>query len=218
MNKIYNRLAVLAIGIILLSCTQKPKQTNPENFDYGRIENGVYKNNYFGMEVPIPPTWVVQNKEQIEKMFKMAQDSASAVNKDYKLSMTPSQLTSGSLLVVYRDTVGSTTEFNPGISIGFENVGKSPGLVGKDVLIAAKNAMDKSNLGYQYDDDMPIIKIGGKDFYKMTVHTTSNGSPLTEEYIAGIQKGFALFFVMPYAGDEQKDDLYKIINGIKFND
>jgi len=50
------KVSVFFVWVDLSFCLpQQPKI--PDDFDYGRIEDGVYKNDYFNMKVSLPAAW-----------------------------------------------------------------------------------------------------------------------------------------------------------------
>ena len=70
------RLFLVGVSLLLIAgCKQTPK-----NFDYGKIENGVYRNNYFDFEIPVPANWAVQNREQVQELQKTGEELIDAGN------------------------------------------------------------------------------------------------------------------------------------------
>ena len=57
------KIIYLFILTVLLSCSDQNKKL-PDNFDFGKIENGSYKNDYFDMEVLFNPNWIVQDNSK----------------------------------------------------------------------------------------------------------------------------------------------------------
>src|ERR1044072_4927833 len=91
--KIMRLFLVAVLLTVIAGCKQKPK-----NFDYGKIENGVYTNNYFDFEIPVPPTWAVQNKEQVQKLQKTGEELISGKDKELGAKIKAAEVTTAILL------------------------------------------------------------------------------------------------------------------------
>src|SRR5438552_17365781 len=97
----------LALSILLLVVVSACKQSSkiPENFDYGKIENGVYSNNYFDFEIPIPEKWVVQDKEQVKQLQKEGEDLIAEKDKELAKKIKAGDISSAILLTVFRNRI-----------------------------------------------------------------------------------------------------------------
>ena len=73
----------LFIVTVFLSCSNQEKKL-PENFDFGKTENGSYKNDYFGMEVLFNPNWIVQDKQEMNNLIEQGSDLVTGDNKSLK--------------------------------------------------------------------------------------------------------------------------------------
>src|ERR1041385_3488753 len=94
------------LAIILLGCNNS--NNIPENFDYGKVENGAYKNNFFDLELPIPAGWNVQSKEQNDKIGEEGRKIIGEHNKELSEKIKADEVNSATLLAVFKyrdDTV-----------------------------------------------------------------------------------------------------------------
>jgi len=202
-------LAVLLLAIA--ACKQQPK-----NFDYGKIENGVYTNNYFDFEIPVPPNWAVQNKEQVQELQKTGQELVSGDNKELGAKIKAADIRTAMLLTVFKNGTEVVTErFNSSFIILSENLGGMPIRKGSDYLAHAKGIMQQSNMSYQFAPGYSTEKVGNREFDRMDVSLP--GQPdVQQSYYSVIDRDFALSIIISYADDEQKAELKNIINKIKF--
>jgi len=205
--------------LLVISCQQPGKI--PENFDYGKVENNVYKNQYFHFQLPVPADWAVQNKEEIDKMMKQGSEYINEHSKDKNMdkAIQASAVTTATLLTVFKNKTDSVTgEFNSSFMIIAENLGSRSGVrSGKDYLMAAKKLMEKSGIAYQFPNDFQFDKIGNRKFDVMPVSITTNGLDVGQVYYATVEKNFAISVIISFAGDEQKNQLVNIIDKIKFD-
>jgi hypothetical protein len=200
-----------------LSCRQSQKI--PENFDYGKTENGVYTNKYFDMEVPVPDKWVVQNKEQTEALIQKDNEAIEKSNKELTPQIKTGKVRSATLLAVFKNRTDSlTSEFNASILIRAENLGTIPGIkTGVDYLAQVEKLMRKARMGYQITPGFTSKKIGGKEFDVLRV-TRNEGEvrDIKQLYHATIDKGFALAIIISFDTDQQAEELHDILHNIKF--
>ena len=210
----------LFIGLLFLfvvaACKQSPKI--PENFDYGKIENGVYSNSYFNFEIPVPGKWVVQSKEQVEQIKKAGQDLIAEKNKDIASMVKASEVRSAILLTAFKNRADTFTgQFNSSFMILSENLGSISGIkTGKDYLQHAKNLMQQSGMSYQFPSGFYSEKVGNREFDVMDVVMTVKETEVQQSYYSVIDKKFALNIIISFIGDEQKKELINIINNIRF--
>jgi hypothetical protein len=203
-------LAMLLLAIA--ACKQQPK-----NFDYGKIENGVYTNNYFNFEIPVPSNWAVQNKEQVKQLQKTGEELVSGNNKELGAKIKAADVRTAILLTVFKNNTDAVTDkFNSSFIILSENLGGMPIKKGSDYLAHAKGIMQQSNMSYQFAPDYASEKVGNKEFDRMDVSLNDQAGNVQQSYYSIINKDFALSIIISYADAEQKTELKDIINKIKF--
>jgi len=87
--KIAHKLGfILAIFFApLASCNSQP-----ENFDYGRVEDGTYRNDYFGFTFKLPANWVVQSKEQTQDLANTGKKLLAGDDENMKAAIQASEI------------------------------------------------------------------------------------------------------------------------------
>ena len=207
------RLFFFAIVLLTIAgCKQQPK-----NFDYGKIENGVYANSYFDFEIPVPSNWAVQNKEQVQQLQKNGEELVSGNNKELGAKIKAADIRTAILLTVFKNKTDAVTDkFNSSFIILSENLGGMPIKKGSDYLAHAKEIMQQSNMSYQFAPDYSTEKIGNKEFDRMDVSLNGQAQNVQQSYYSIIDMGFALSIIISYGDDEQKAELKNIINKINF--
>jgi len=207
------RLFFFAVVLLTIAgCKQQPK-----NFDYGKIENGVYTNSYFDFEIPVPPNWVVQNKDQVQQLQKTGEELVSGNNKELGAKIKAANVTTAMLLTVFKNKTDAVTDkFNSSFIILSENLGGMPIKKGSDYLAHAKEIMQQSNMSYQFAPDYSTEKIGNKEFDRMDVSLNGQTGNVQQSYYSVIDKDFALSIIISYGDDQQKAELKNIIDKIKF--
>lgn len=194
------------------ACKQQPK-----SFDYGKIDNGVYTNNYFDFEIPVPRDWAVQNKEQVEQLQKTGEELVSEGNKELGAKIKAADVRTAILLTVFKNKTDSVTEkFNSSFIILSENLGGMPIKKGSEYLSHSKEIMQQSNMSYQFAPSYASEKIGNRDFDRMDLSLGGQTPNVHQSYYSLIDRDFALSIIISYEDEEQKAQLKKIINKIKF--
>lgn len=209
--------ALILFAIITSTCYS---QSKPIDFDYGRIENSKYLNSYFDFEITIPANWIIQNKEQMEKMAKAGMDMVIGDDANLKAAVKVSEINTTNLLVVNQYERGSAVEYNPGIVIVAENIKDYPGIkTGSDYLFQVRKLLDQSQVKYDYIDKVSSREvISGIDFYKMNAGIVYMGIEIKQIYYSTVLKGFSFNVIISFINDEQKADLITAINSIKFKE
>jgi len=211
-------LSSFLLALAIIGCKDSGKI--PDNFDYGKTENGIYRNNYFNFQVPVPTDWSIQNKEQTEEIRKRGRKVMEEANKDFAEKINANDIRSATLLTVFKFPVDSAAaEFNPSFMMVAENLaGSNTVKSGEDYLEQAKSLMLQSNMGYKITPGFTKEKIGKREFHVMETANNYGGTEdVRQLYYATIDKGFALATIISFTSKEQEDELKKMIHQLKFD-
>jgi hypothetical protein len=211
------RFRVLFYFFLTISISGCTGQNKPQDFDYGRIENGLYSNTYFKFEMSVPPDWVIQTKEQTDALMKKGEELIAGDNQNLKSALKASEVNVANLLYASQYEKGAAVEYNPSMLMNAENVRDSPGIKsGKDYLFQARRILEQSQMKYDHiDKEFSKETIGGIDFYKMNAEITYLGLSIRQIYYCSIRYGFSLNIIISFVNDEQKSELSKSIQSIK---
>ena len=205
----------LLIAIITLSCSVQEKSF-PENFDFGSIQENVYQNSFFEMEITFNPDWFVQDKEQMNNLIESGKELTIGDNKKLEAIVKASEVNTAYLFNIFKYEVGSAVNFNPSLMVIAENTKTLPGIKkGKDYLFHAKKMLEQSQLDYKIEKEVFELPIGKLNFDVMEAKLEHLNLQITQEYISTVIKGFSLSFVISYTNDEEKNELYLILEKIK---
>ena len=202
------------IILVLLSC-KTDKDALPDDFNYGEINDNVYTNKYFDVNVPLSPEWYIVPEDELE-----ARNKKGVEGENFKLKETiqASEVRSAHLLHLYEYKVGTNVPFNPSLMIIAENLEEYPGITSPVAYLE-----NTSNLLMQSGLNQNIVRIGdtrevnGKIFTVMVVDTKLNSGVIgRQEYLTRLDKGFAVNFIISYGDDAQKAALDKMLNGVKY--
>jgi len=197
----------------LVRCKEAEK-----NFDYGKIENGVYTNDYFDFNIPVPQNWDVRNDEQVQQLQKKGSGLISGNNKELEAKIDEADVNTVVLLTVFKNKEDTTAvKFNPSFILLCENLQGSPDIKkGKDYLDHAKYLMQQSKMPYQFTPEYFTEKVGNKEFDRMDAVLDGQMGGIQQSYYSIIDKGYALSIIISFVDADQKIELKGIINKIKF--
>ncbi|SFT42129.1 hypothetical protein SAMN05216474_0468 [Lishizhenia tianjinensis] len=208
-------MPLLAIALItLLSCNNQNKI--PENFDFGQVSNGLYTNDYFEMEVHFDPNWAVQNKEEMNNLIEMGNELVSEGDEEMKKLIEASKVNTAYLLTVFKYEVGTPVEFNPSFMIIAENTKNFSRIKdGGDYLVEAKKTLKQTPMNYSFNKPVYEKIINNTSYHILEAELSYVGKSITQEYISTVKNGFSLLFTLSYSTEEEKSELYKVLNKIK---
>ena len=211
-----NSLLTLFGVLLLTSCISGGK---PDNFDYGKVENGVYTNSFFNCELTLPENWVVQSNEQVNEMMQIGEDLFVGDDENMRRVIKASEINSAVLVVAFEYELGSTVEYNPNIVIMVENLSNAPGVKsGKDYLFHSQRLLSQSSMSYNHiDDNFEEEKIGGAIFYKMGARISVGDIEVHQTYYSTVLNGFSFSIIISYAFEEQREELLNSMSSLKFN-
>jgi hypothetical protein len=191
----------------------------PGDFDYGKVENGIYINKYFDMEVSVPSGWIVQSKKQADRVLNKEYKAIEETNKEIACRTQKSAASTAVLLFVFKHSSDSVTNgYNPYFIVMAEKLDSLSGIkTGIDYLENEKNLMHQAKTGYFVTSDYSLKNIGNKEFDVLRF-TKSIGEQMDVKrvYHVWIEKGFALDIIISFAFEEQEKELMDVLRKIRF--
>ena len=206
---------ILSLCVILFLSSCKDAHKSSDNFDYGIIENGVYSNKFFNFELPVNDNWSVQTKEQIAEINKAGRDAMAGTNEKLKKNLTASQINVADLLAVFEFPTGTVPGTNPSLIMNAENLKNFPNVKSsEDYITSVNKLLSQTSVTLKYLKEPYKKTIGGKEFMAMEIYYEDYN--ITQEYIATLSNGFAISIVVAYENEDQKQELHKMIDNLKF--
>lgn len=218
---------ILLFSVILVSCNNLtgeatdedvPEIGIPESFDYGKVENNVYRNKYFKCSMRVPANWNIVDKETMDELAGNASERVAGDDEELKQAIEVGQINSANLLSVSKFDLATATEPNPNVMILAENVSRNPQVTeGKDYLESVKELMRRSQMNYTYiSDDLKKEVINGTTFYRMDATLTNNMMEIQQCYLVTITKKFAFAVIITYFTEEEKAFIDEYVRTLKF--
>jgi hypothetical protein len=200
--------------MLLAGCTKKAS----DEIDFGTINNSVYHNNFFGLNVPLPKEWSLQDQTEQRRLMKAGAKLVSGDDKNMEAMVKASELQSVNLFAIFEHPVGSPVPYNPSVISIAESVQHAPGIKsGRDYHYQAKKVLEGGQLEVSFPKDIYTQQLGGVDFDVMETQIKARGLVIRQKYYATIIKGYALCMVTSFTSDEEDASLQKILTGLSFD-
>ena len=207
-------LAAVVMALFMIVACGKKKPDKPE---FGTVEDGIYKNKYFGMTATIPEGWHVAGRESIKKMQDQAKEITAGDDEGLKATLDAAELTSVQLLSIFKHPPGTPVDFNPNLQATAEKVDLPGVKKGRDYLFHAKNLMKRNQIPFEFPNEIYSKNIGGVEFDVLEAEIRAGNLVVYQKYFAVMAKGYALSMVISFASDEGEAELTDFLNTFQFD-
>jgi len=209
------KIVYVFVSFLLLSCVNKAKNL-ADHFDYGMVEKGVYKNRFFEFTIPVHEDWVIQNKEQINRIVTEGTKLIAGDDKNMEAVLKASEVNTAYLLSVFKYEIGAPVDYNPSFMIIAENISDTPGIKrGSDYLFQLKKILEQAQIAYTFPKEVYRKQISETSFDVLEAQINLMGKTVTQDYISCVKNGFSLSFAATYSNEEEKVQLYEMIDRLK---
>jgi hypothetical protein len=186
-----------------------------ENYpiNYGRMDDTIYINPYFGFKFSVLSSWTIKNKKQIDFVLTKGKEVITFKDELVKSTVDKMDLSSNTLLMISRYKTGA---FNPSLIIMAEEISMfSSTKTGKDYLFQVKRQLENSNLNMIVNELKDGLTLSDIKFDKLDCFSEINKTHLS--YYCSIQKNHALVFIITYIENEDHVALLNMIKSTQFN-
>jgi len=215
MKTIKQILSIAICTISLISCGREI----PSDFDYGKVENNTYTNDFFGYSLEIPEEWFVQDDATKKAL---SEEGVKALGSE-KIAKTvkAAQISTANLLMASEFDIATYTNsdvINSNFTIVVENLGMASTMVkdGKDYLDSSRKQFTQNNVPIVINSETETMKIDGKTFHYFDGVLTMQGVKINQRYMATIIKGFGFLYVATYGTDNQLEKLMDVLKTSDF--
>jgi hypothetical protein len=211
-----NRAVCLGLAFCLLLLAGCGKKAS-EEIDYGTFTNSVYQNQYFGLKLPLPAGWSVQDQESSQRLMEKGTKMMMGDDKNMKAIIKASEQQTVNLITAFQFPIGSPVPFNPSVISVAERIRGLPGVTrGKDYHYHARKLLETSQMRVTFPKEITTEKLGGTDFDVMYVNMSVGPRSVSQKYYTTIMKGYALSFIVSYNTPEDEAKLATILQGMSF--
>lgn len=196
--------------LIILSLTACNKSSNnAKDFDYGKVGNGIYENQFFNLKIELPQTWFVLDEDENKNL----------IQSGGKNKKSTSDITTEVLLTTMQYEMGkSDTAFNANLIILTENLkGNDRIRTATDYLMFTRKSLENQAEKREFPDKtIKTQKLDNIDFAEMNVVIHDAEISYKQKYLTSIINGFALTLIQTYQYPSQQAQLEQVTKSVRF--
>jgi hypothetical protein len=184
--------------------------------DNGRVVDGVYANEFFGLSYTLPQGWTVHGEETQKVILETGKEIVAGEDQNKKRVMEAASKRTFQLLTVFEYPLGTPGKTNRGIQVMAENVAFAPGIqTGKDYLQVMQKNLSTSQVHFEFEGEPVEETLDGIAFYHNYGHFQVSGKTVHEVFYATMLKGYALSVVFSASSKEAVDESAKSIASVR---
>jgi len=193
-----------AVAVIATGCRKNAP------LDTGRIENGIYTNDFFKFSVNVPPGWNIAGDPTEEYL---AEEGSDAVFWEG----APDGEEFINLLTVFKHPPDLEKTPNPGFCWMAEKIEKSPEPVTATKCLATiKQYLTASDIEASFPKGIYSVQLDKQNFEVMDVRLKTENTTAAQRYYVTIKKGYALFCIINTTEKTINTAIEKMINSANF--
>ena len=196
----------------------RPQITAPIPVDQGRLEGGVYSNDFFGFSFSVPRGWVAQDvaarKVILDEGRKIVEEGATAQK---KLGVEAAMNRTFFLLSVSKhDPAKPAPDFNALLLCVAERVPTAIVKTEADYIALSLRTLQGSAAKAELSGPVRTETVGGVTFAVAEVKMTVGPAIAAQRYYAKLMKGHALSFVYTYVDEADLKSFEEVLKSLKF--
>jgi hypothetical protein len=181
--------------------------------DYGKVTGSSYANDFFNFRLTVPYGWRVQGQEVKDLLSEKGRETIKSTNAQTNAQIDNSVSNTVNLLTIFKYEVGTSTDFNASLICGAEWL-PSASISANQYLVNARRVLEISQQPGQYSfKPFATETVGGEGFAVMEVGTPT----IQQKYYVAMKKGYALFFILTFATDEDEAVLRQAMRSVRFS-
>lgn len=191
---------VLSTLLVNSSCSQSKR------FDFGIVENNIYINSFFELEITFNSDWIVYQDNNPYENLTIQKEVVKSKN-----NVKTKNLGRASLLDLRKDS----TSLSPILLVNIINKRIDPKL--KTIESYFDKIYEKNKYLFSNKSALRKKSIGSLEFIGISSKINSDiaEDKLETETFAAFKNGFILSFDLIYSNEKEKKELYEIIDKIK---
>jgi len=217
-------VAAASVAARAQETTRKPDTTTPAAtqdampFGQGRIEEGIYSNDYFKISFALPKGWLVLNADDNKKIADTGKEIVEEGASDQKKALVEASLVRVGFLVNASKYQPGTArpEFNALFMCMAERVPTAVIKNGDDYLTQMQRVLQGSPAKIEITGPTRAVKVGGVEFTAADAKTTAGPVISAQRIYVTLSKGYALVLVYTYVDEADLKTFDELLTSVKF--
>lgn len=184
--------------------------------EFSSVEDGVYTNEYFGLELTVPDGWRVADDESSKQLNRKSAEIMAGDSQDMKKLLRQAE---GQTINLF--TLGKLPQ--PGSAGGAVSIVGAAEPVpawlvktGEEYLGQVRRLLERTAVKPEFEGPVTKENIGGVEFATMHLRMNYFGTYVTQKLSATIRKGHAVILTRAYVDEQGAQAVAEVIKTIKF--
>jgi hypothetical protein len=213
MEATMNRILGWAIAALLLAAPDALAQNAGRQFNVGTLNGTTYTNSYFGMTFKFPAAW---KPLADQKKKELADTGAKQLGKNIdaetqRAAEEALRTTTFNLLTIIK--YGPTQQPEANIVVAAERL---PQTMESSAYLTILHDLTKKDRSVVDLSDVTSETISKRSYATFLQKVNNNGTMVQQKYIAYVDGGYALAFIMTFTNDSQRTEMTRILESIQF--
>lgn len=189
-----------------------PATVDSKNLDRGLLDGVNYSNNFFGLSLSVPQSWVVISAQRNETIV---EESNKQITGDQKKKEQIEDSIQRSVVLLSLTKLPAGEPDNVSFMLIAERIPLPSIKTGVDVIQAMENAFKGTNFNIEFQAQSQTARIGGADFGVATVKNSSPNGIFMQKIYVTTKNGYALELFYTYKNDADLAALKTIVGTVK---
>lgn len=189
-----------------------PVTVDSKSLDRGQLDGVNYSNNFFGLSLSVPQTWVVVSAQRSETI---ATESSKLITGDQKKKEEIDGSIQRSVVLLSLTKLVSGEPNNASFMLIAERIPLPSIKTGVDVIEAMEYAFKGTNVNLEFQGQSQTERIGGADFGVATAKNSSPNGTFMQKIYVTTKNDYALELFYTYQNDTDLAALNSIIGTVK---
>ncbi|HEY9403333.1 MAG TPA: hypothetical protein VIQ24_11755 [Pyrinomonadaceae bacterium] len=184
--------------------------------DGGSVKDGVYTNEYFGLEFIVPEGWRVADEESRRQLNRQASEVMAGDSKDMQKLLRRAEGQTINLFTIAKFLPPESDGRTVTMRGAAEPVQTWLFKTGEEYLGQVRRILERTAVKPEYDGPVTKEIIGGVEFATMHLRMNYYGAIVKQKLSVTIRKGHAIILTKSYLDEEGAQVIEEVAKTIKF--
>ena len=178
----------------------------------GKIEGSTYTNSYFGLTLPFPSAWEVQDDFMKQTIMEKGKETLAFDDSKKQAQLEQSVSNSATLFMLFEKNL---SPFRAGLGLVAEKVPEDSAFPAADYIKNVIELTKYSKISYVVEKPPRTETINGVTFAAVDFIVSQDSGTLHQKYYVHVKNGYALCFILTSASEGQTQALRSILEGVR---
>ena len=196
---------------------QPPRPAAQNTLDRGRLEAGVYTNDYLGVSFTVPQGWVTQDVAERQAIIDAGRKMLEDSNAKDKAAIEASMNRTVFLLSISKHPLGVPSPgFNAQLSCLAERVPTAVIKTGDEYLAEMKRVAQATSASMEWTGPVRRVLVGEVAFATTDAKLSVGAGSVAQRHYVTVRKGYAVLLTYSYLDEADLKAFDELIKSMKF--